>query len=302
MIFARKLLAAGPGTQPRGIFRWRASGSAGYHGSQLYMSRKRSGIVTLITDFGWAGEYVGALKGAVLRVNPNCRVVDLTHQVEPQNLLQAAFILENTYPFFPPETVHLVVVDPGVGTRRKAVVVKKEGHLFVGPDNGVLAGIMGGKESVLGYEIKERKYFLSQVSDSFHGRDIFAPVAGQLSLGLDPSRLGPRVRGLTTLEIPRPRRVKGGLAARILWADSFGNLITNLARREYGRELDTRPFRIKGKGWKIDRVHRTYGEGRPGGPIALFGSGGFLEISVNRGNALNTLGLKPGDPILLLWR
>lgn len=266
------------------------------------MGRNRSGIVTLITDFGGAGEYVGALKGAILRVNPDCHVVDLTHQVEPQNLLQAAFILQNTYPFFPPGTVHLVVVDPGVGTRRKAVVVKREEHLFVSPDNGVLGGILGRKETALGYEIRERKYFLSPVSDTFHGRDIFAPVAGHLSLGLDPSRLGPQVRALTPLEWPRPRMVKGGLAARILWSDSFGNLITNLARGEYGRELDSRPFQIKGKGWKINRVYRTYGEGRPGRPMALFGSGGFLEISVNRGNARNTLGLEPGDPILLLWR
>ncbi len=245
---------------------------------------------------------MGAMKGAILRVNPDCHVVDLTHQVESQNLLQAAFILQNTYAFFPPGTVHLVVVDPGVGTRRKAVVVKREGHLLVGPDNGALGGILRGQGPVSGYEIRERKYFLSPVSDTFHGRDIFAPVAGHLSLGLDPSRLGPPVRGLTTLDFPRPRMVKGGLTARILWADSFGNLITNLPRREYGRELEVRPFQIKGKGWKIDRVCRTYDEGRPGGPMALFGSGGFLEISVNRGNARNTLGLEPGESITILWR
>jgi len=266
------------------------------------MNRNRSGIVTLITDFGWGGEYVGAMKGAILRVNPECRVVDLTHQVEPQNILQAAYILKNTFPFFPPGTVHLAVVDPGVGSRRKAIVVKREGHFFVGPDNGVLSGILEGKETALGYEIKERKYFLSPVSETFHGRDIFAPVAGHLSLGLDPSRLGPQIHGLKTIALPRPRMVKGELRARILWADSFGNLITNLARRDYGRKLESRLFQIKGNGWKIDRVYRTYGEGLPGRPMALFGSGGFLEISVNRGNARKTLGLEPGDPIIILWR
>ena len=245
---------------------------------------------------------MGAMKGAILRVNPDCHVVDLTHQVEPQNILQAAYILKNTFSFFPPGTVHLAVVDPGVGSRRKAVAVKREGHLFVSPDNGVLSGILEGKEGALGYEIKERKYILSPVSNTFHGRDIFAPVAGHLSLGLHPSRLGPQIQGLKTIALPRPRMVKGGLAARILWADSFGNLITNLARWQYGRELETRPFQIKGKGWKIDRVCRTYGEGLPGQPMALFGSGGFLEISVNRGNARNTLGLEPGDSIIILWR
>jgi S-adenosylmethionine hydrolase len=242
------------------------------------------------------------MKGAILRVNPECHVVDLTHQVEPQNILQAAYIVKNTFPFFPPGTVHLAVVDPGVGSRRKAIVAKREGHFFVGPDNGVLSGILGGKETALGYEIKERKYFLAPVSDTFHGRDIFAPVAGHLSLGLDPARLGPRIQGLETIVLPQPRRVKGGLMARILWADSFGNLITNLVRGDYGRQLETRPFQIKGKGWKIDRVYRTYGEGFPGRPMALFGSGGFLEISVNRGNARKTLGLEPGDPIIILWR
>jgi S-adenosylmethionine hydrolase len=266
------------------------------------MRRDRSGIVTLITDFGWGGEYVGAMKGAILRVNPSCQVVDLTHQVEPQNILQAAYILRNTYSFFPPGTVHLAVVDPGVGSRRKAVAVKTGGHLFVSPDNGILSGILEGKKKAFGYEIKDRKYFLSPVSDTFHGRDIFAPVAGHLSLGLDPSRLGPQIQGLRTIALPRPRKVKGGLTARILWADSFGNLITNLARREYGRALETRPFQIKGKGWKIDRVCRTYGEGLSGRPMALFGSGGFLEISMNRGNARNTLGLEPGESIIILWR
>lgn len=265
------------------------------------MSRNRSGIVTLITDFGWGGEYVGAVKGAVLRVNPKCQVVDLTHQVEPQNILQAAHILKNTYSFFPGGTVHLAVVDPGVGSRRKAVAVKREEHLFLSPDNGVLSGILEGNKPAFGYEIKERKYFLSPVSDTFHGRDIFAPVAGHLSLGLDPSRLGPQIQSLKTIDLPRPRRFKGGLTGRILWADSFGNLITNLDRREYGRELETRRFQIKGKDWKIERVYRTYSEGLPGRPMALFGSGGFLEISVNRGNARNTLGLEPGDPITILW-
>jgi hypothetical protein len=266
------------------------------------MSGNRSGIVTVTTDFGWAGEYVGALKGAILRVNPDCRIIDVTHQVEPQNILQAAFILRNAYPYYPPGTVHLAVVDPGVGTRRKAVVVKRKGHFFVGPDNGVFSEIPEGKKEDLAYEIKEGKYFHSPVSDTFHGRDIFAPVAGHLSLGLDPARLGPRVRGLTSLEYPRPRRVKGGLRTRILWADSFGNLITNLDRREYGRDMETRPFRIEGKGWNIDRIYRTYGEGRPGQAMALFGSGGFLEICVNRGNARKRLALEPGDDLIILWR
>ena len=260
---------------------------------------KRPGIVTLITDFGTRGEYAGAMKGAILKVNPRCQVIDITHQIEPQNLLQASFVLQSAYPYYPPGTIHVAVVDPGVGTRRRPVVVEKEGYLFVGPDNGVFSGVLSRRAKTVVYEIAERKFFLSPVSDTFHGRDIFAPVAGRLSLGMEPRRLGPRVKEVKTLEWPQPRRSGRKLLARILWADSFGNLMTNVSREESGPDVEGRPIQIQGKGWCIDRIHRTYGQGRRGEPMALFGSGGYLEISVNRGNALELLGLRPGDPITI---
>jgi len=256
----------------------------------------------LITDFGTGGEYAGAMKGAILKVNPRCQIVDITHQIPPQNILQASFVLKSIYPFFPPGTVHTVVVDPGVGTERRAVVVEKERHLFVGPDNGVFSGVLQGKGKATSYEIRESRFFLTPVSETFHGRDIFAPVAGLLSLGLEAKRLGPRVEGLVILDWPRPDFVSGKLRAQILWADSFGNLLTNVSREEYRSELEGRAVQIKGKGWSIDRIHRTYGQGRRGQPMALFGSGGLLEISVNQGNAQKTLGLKPGDPITIILR
>ncbi len=261
--------------------------------------KKGPGIVTLITDFGGNGEYSGAMKGAILRVNPRCQIVDITHQIEPQNILQASWVLKNSYSYYPPGTIHVVVADPGVGTARRAVVLQKEKYSFVGPDNGVFTWVLSREGKGSAYEITAPDFFLTPLSDTFHGRDIFAPVAGHLSLGLEPEVLGPRAGELVTIDWPSPRLSKGTLGAMILWADSFGNLMTNVSLEDYGHKLEGRPILIKGRGWRIDQIHRTYGESRPGQPVALFGSGGLLEISVNRGNALTALGLKPGDPVTL---
>lgn len=265
-------------------------------------NRKNPGIVTLISDFGLQGEYSGAMKGAILRVNPCCQVVDITHQIGPQDVLEASFVLKNTYSYYPLGTIHVVVVDPGVGSRRRPVVLRKNGHFFVGPDNGVFTFVLSGKGRTEGYEVARREFFLSPLSNTFHGRDIFAPVAGHLSLGMDPKLLGPRARDFVRVEWPQPQ-VKGKkLLGRVLWADAFGNLITNISREEYGRVIEDRPIQIKGKRWRIDRIHCTYGEGQRGQPMALFGSAGLLEISVNLGSAKQALGLKSGDPLTIILR
>ena len=263
------------------------------------MRKGTSGIVTLITDFGFLGEYVGAMKGAILKVNPRCQVIDVTHQIEPQDVLRASFILKNTYPYYPGGTVHVVVVDPGVGTGRRPVVLQKNGHLFVGPDNGVFTFLLSDKGRTEGYEITRKEFFLSPLSETFHGRDLFAPVAGHLSLGRDPSRFGPRAGGFMRVEWPAPQMKGKNLLGRILFTDSFGNLITNISREEYGGLMKGRPLQIKGKGWRIDHVHRTYGQGKPGQPMALFGSAGLLEIAVNRGSAKKTLGLRSGNRLII---
>ncbi len=265
----------------------------------MELKKRNRGIVTLITDFGTKGEYLGAMKGAILRVNPRCQIIDITHEIEPQNIRQASWVLKNSYPYYPSGTIHVVVADPGVGTARRGIVLQKEGYSFVGPDNGVFTWVLGKEGRISAYEITKRKFFLTPLSDTFHGRDIFAPVAGHLSIGLEPRLLGPKARDLVTIDWPTPRLSRGTLEGVILWADSFGNLITNVSREEHGPELDGRRLLIKGRGWRIDQIHRTYGERRSGQPLALFGSGGFLELSVNRGNALNTLGLNPGDPIII---
>lgn len=265
-------------------------------------NQKNPGVVTLITDFGLQGEYSGAMKGAILKVNPCCQVVDITHQIGPQDVLEASFVLKNTYLYYPPGTIHVVVVDPGVGTRRRPVVLRKNGHFFVGPDNGVFTFVLSEKGRTEGYEVARKDFSLSPLSNTFHGRDIFAPVAGHLSLGMDPNLLGPRARDFVRVEWPKPQ-VKGKkLLGRVLWADAFGNLITNISREEYGRLLKDRLLQIKGKGWRIDRIHCTYSEGQRGQPMALFGSAGLLEISMNLGSAKQALGLKSGDPLTITLR
>jgi len=258
-----------------------------------------SGIVTLITDFGLRDEYAGAMKGAILKVNPRCLVIDVTHQIEPQNVLRAAFVLKNTYSYYPPGTVHVAVVDPGVGTRRRPVILQKSGHFFVGPDNGVFTLVLSASGKTEGYEITRREFFLSPLSETFHGRDLFAPVAGHLSLGQDPKRFGRRAAGFVRAEWPQPQLKGEKLLGRILFADSFGNLITNISRQEYGPLIAGRPLRIKGKGWGIDGLHRTYGQGKDRKAVALFGSSGLLEIAVNRGSAKKALGLKPGERLII---
>jgi hypothetical protein len=260
---------------------------------------KRSGIVTLITDFGLEAEYTGALKGAILSANPRCQVVDVTHQIPPQDILRASFLLENSYPYFPEGTVHLVVVDPGVGTRRRPLILKRRGNFFVGPDNGVFTGVLSTPGECAGYEISEKKWFRKPVSATFHGRDLFGPVAGHLAAGLPPQRFGPRVSGFAEARWPRPEWIGNRLTGRILWIDGFGNLLSNISREQHGLTLAQRRWRISGKRWRIEALSKTYGEGRPGEPLALFGSSGYLELAVNGGRAADGLGMKPGDPLVI---
>ena len=263
---------------------------------------KRSGIVTLITDFGLQAEYVGAMKGAILSVNRQCQIVDITHLIPPGDILRTSFVLRNSYPYFPEGTVHLVVVDPGVGTRRRPLILKKGRHFFVGPDNGVFSGILSASGEGAGYEIVRKDFFRRPLSATFHGRDLFGPVAGHLSLGLPPQEFGPRVSSFVRAEIPRVERKGNRLTGRILWVDPFGNLLTNIAREEHGLALSRREWRISGKGWRIETLSKTYGEGKPGQPLALFGSSEYLELAVNQSRAADKLKMKPGAPLVIRLR
>lgn len=242
-------------------------------------------IVTFLTDFGLDDNFVGVMKGVILGINPDVRIVDITHNVKPQDITGAAFLLKSSYKFFPKGTIHLVVVDPGVGSRRKAIIVKTKDYIFVGPDNGVLSLALKECRIEKIINITNKKYFLKPVSNTFHGRDVFAPVSGLLSKGDAIGRFGERIKEYKRLEIPKPTLSEG----EIIYIDHFGNLVTNIGKAIIKK--------IQFKGVSINKINTGYMETKKGHPLAIFGSSGNLEISVNQGSAKKYFHAKIGDKV-----
>lgn len=254
-------------------------------------------IITLITDFGDKSGYVGVMKGVILSTNPDCRIVDITHQISPQDREEAAFVLKSAYPFFPPGTIHLVVVDPGVGSKRKPILIESGTHWFIGPDNGVLsfAFLMEGCKRVL--EITNTRYFLPRVSSTFHGRDIFAPVAAHLSLGVPAHDLGEELQHCVLLEALEPEIRTGVIKGRVVYTDHFGNVISNISHTLFNAVVADKPFRITIGETVIETISPSYADAREGEIIALFGSSQQLEIAVRNGNCQKTLQVEKGAEI-----
>lgn len=241
-------------------------------------------IVTLTTDFGLKDPYVGAMKGAMLSIAPGITIVDITHLVSPGNILEGALILLQACRYFPKGTVHVGVVDPGVGSERKPLLVETEDHLFVGPDNGLFslaARSLGMKRAI---ELTNKKFFLQEVSSTFHGRDIFGPVAASVAFGADPKELGPELGKIRALDIPGLERDEGGLEGEVIYVDSFGNLITNI-RREDVDALGAAGCEVSIAGVSLNGIKKTYSVEEKGAPLALIGSSGYLEVAVNSGSA-----------------
>lgn len=259
------------------------------------MSFRPNGIVTLTTDFGLSDAYVAAMKGVILTLAPEARIVDVTHLVPPQQVQVGALILAAAAPWFPAGTVHLAVVDPGVGTRRRPVALFANGQAFVGPDNGLLTLAAGPRAP--GRLLGDRTLTLPHLSSTFHGRDLFAPVAAMLAGGLAPERLGPPARGLKPLDLPRPRKVRGGWEGQVVAVDGFGNAITNLDEALLARAFGKRPVTVTAEGRPIRGISRTYGDHAPGTLVAVIGSAGFLEIAVVNGSAEKGFGLKAGAKV-----
>lgn len=275
-------------------------------------------VLTLLTDFGIEDEYVGVMKGVILSIAPDVRLVDLSHQIPPQDIGRAAFLLMNAVPYFPPDTVHLSVVDPGVGTERRPVAIRTPAGTFVGPDNGLFSWVLAKVPEWTAVEIREPAYRLPLVSSTFHGRDIFAPAAAHLAAGVPLENLGPRIEDLVRL--PPPRLEIGDFVAEgeILYADRFGNLVTSIGYLEWGEDAlvlvpafgpggDGRRFSARDAGVVVGNtelrgIRRTYSEARMGEPLALVGSNGFLEIAVRQGSAAAALDARPGTPVTLLFR
>jgi len=253
-----------------------------------------NGVITLLTDFGLRDHFVAAMKGVILSLNPDVTLVDISHLVPPQDIFAGAFTLGQAWALFPPGTIHVAVVDPGVGTARKVMAASAAGHYFVAPDNGILTCIMEGQEDFTAYEVTAEHYFRKPVSVTFHGRDIFAPIAAWISRGIPLKQLGPALPRPVRLNIPVPRKVREGvIQGAILAVDQFGNLITNL------KPADVPPASkiILGSKREVTSFRRVYGEGTPGELFVLQGSTGYLEIAVKNGSAAAALELKAGAAI-----
>ncbi len=253
-------------------------------------------VITFLTDFGWADSYVGQLKGVICSINPEARLVDLTHSIAPGDLFGASFILKTSYRAFPKGTTHLVVVDPGVGSDRRPVIVVSPDYFFVGPDNGVFSYIYDENEVEV-FEITTKEYVGEKVGYTFHGRDIFAPVAAHLSLGVGPENMGGRRESFVRISLPELRIRGGTLRGEVIHIDSFGNLITNIPRQAM-KGLEDRPL-IEIRGKTMEGVSRSYVEKEEGSLLAIWGSSDLLEISLSRGEADRFLGVKRGEPVMV---
>lgn len=241
--------------------------------------------IALLTDFGLSDNFAGVMKGVILKINSRARLVDITHEVLAHDIAGAAFLLKGSYKYFPKGTIFLVVVDPGVGSKRRPIIIRSRNYLFVGPDNGVLepAACADGIREIVA--IENKRYFLKPVSGTFHGRDVFAPVAAYLSKGKKPGLFGRPLNSVKQSGIPLPEVSKGILKGEVVYIDRFGNLVTNIDEALFKRFRRNRSFKIKIKDTKIDSLAGSYQAVRPGKPLAIFGSFGFLEISVNKGRA-----------------
>ncbi len=255
-------------------------------------------VITLTTDFGAADWYVGTMKGVILGIQPRATVVDITQGIPAGDIRGAAFALAAGCRFFPKGTVHVVVVDPGVGTTRQAIAVQTAEALFVGPDNGVLSWALAKQKIRAIHALENEAFFRQPVSQTFHGRDIFAPVAAHLSRGLPIGKLGPALADLVRLDWPEPRKQRGTTAGEVIYIDRFGNAITNL---EGGllRGLEPVVCEIRGRGRRVCPLKTCYQAVSPGSLVALVGSSGFVEIAVNGGSAERALGLKLGTCVVL---
>ena len=255
-------------------------------------------LITLTTDFGLSDPYVGVMKGVIHGINPEATVVDLTHGVQPQAVEQAAFLIAKSCRWFPPNTIHVVVVDPGVGTARHPLVVTTPAGVFVGPDNGALGGVClsdkGGSlaPGCVAYCLTNREYWKFPVSDTFHGRDVFSPVAAHLSLGVAPARMGIKLDSLTPLHSPKPAWENGRIRGRVVHVDHFGNLVTDI---EAGLLGEPRRVRVELMGESIPAISKSYAEG--GDLLAIIGSFDTLEVAVRNASAQEWLGAEIGDVV-----
>ena len=275
-----------------------------------------SPVITLTTDFGYDDAYVAAVKGAILNINPVATIVDVSHSIKPQDILQAAFVLSAVYRYFPKETVHVAIVDPGVGSDRRGMILKTPSAMFVGPDNGIFSYVIDDLFSAESRSVIEQTHGLTEivfktgleaaaitdprfwrhpVSPTFHGRDVFAPVAAGLSLGISLYEFGEKINSLHVLPVPKPSLdPDGNLVGQVIHIDRFGNLIANIR----SNSLPGKNVVIEVGGQRIQGISDYYAQRE--GVMAVVGSSGYLEISLRDGSARDFLGIGEGDEIRVI--
>jgi S-adenosylmethionine hydrolase len=273
--------------------------------SKLYNRINRGGdvaLISLMTDFGLTDGFVGVMKGVIWGITPQARIADLTHLVPPQDIRAAALILNRSAPYFPDGTIHVVVVDPGVGTARRPIAARLGSQYFVGPDNGVFTLVLERAERqgalVEIIHLDKPQYWLAEVSNVFHGRDIFSPVAAALANGIPLAALGSPLSDPVCLSIPQPRLTPTGLQGEITHIDHFGNIIANI-RHEHLSGVDDLTVRLYGE--EIHGMVRAFGDRSPGELIALIGSTGDLVVAVVNGDATRQLDARIGDPVEIIF-
>ncbi len=250
--------------------------------------------IALLTDFGTKDYFVGAVKGAILSINREAVIVDITHEIPPHDILSASFTLRACYKNFPEKTVFVAVVDPGVGSGRRAILVDTKNYYFLAPDNGLLNFIFDGDKNFKVFELTDEKFFAPKVGSTFHGRDIFAPIAAHLSNGIEPNEFGAEIESYTRLKIAKPIKIANRIEAEIIHIDHFGNLITNLSKDNLPEN-----FTLEIGGKTISKLQNFYAEAEKGELFVIAGSAGFLEIVAFQASAYEILCVEVGEKIQL---
>ena len=248
--------------------------------------------ITLLTDFGLKDPYVGIIKGVILSINPDVRIIDITHDVEPQDIREGAFLLKEYYQYFPRGSIHLAIVDPTVGSKRRALMLNKDGHVFVGPDNGIFSLLI--ESDTESYTITNRDFMLKQISSSFHGRDVFAPIAAHVSHGLHPLALGEKVIDLVCLTNIYPDIINAVLTGEVVRFDRFGNAITNIDIETFNDFTGSNGFMIHIGDMNFVSLHKSYYEQDF---TCIVGSSGYLEFGYYKGSFQDKTGISKGEPV-----
>jgi S-adenosyl-L-methionine hydrolase (adenosine-forming) len=257
-------------------------------------------IITLTSDFGLNDHFVGTMKGVILNIAPEAKIIDICHSVQPFDILDGALTIAQAYSYFPAGTIHVVVIDPGVGSARRPLVVSTEKHYLVAPDNGVLSLILDREERVKVRHITMQHYFLQPLSNTFHGRDVFAPVAGYLAKGVDGEKLGDEISDYVRFSAPKPKAAgEKTMRGVILKVDRFGNLVTNFTLHEVPGlfQAPPLPFKIVIGNREITELHNTYSEALPNELFGILGSMGYVEIAASRASAAQLLGVGKGTEV-----